>query len=80
MSASLEDRVRRVVSDVFGVPLGRVTATTSRDDVETWDSVNVVNLLMALEGEFGVSISIDEAADLMSVPIIVALLVEKGAA
>ena len=78
MSESLEDRVRQLVSDVFGVPLAQVTLTTSRDEIQDWDSVNVVNLVMALESEFNVALSIDDAADLLSVGIIIALLREKG--
>ena len=78
MSLLLE-RVRKVVADVFDVPLERVGPKTSKDDVEAWDSVNVVHLIMALEAEFTVAFSDDDTADLLSVELIVALLEEKGA-
>jgi acyl carrier protein len=78
MAEALEDRVRRVVSEVLGMPLAKVTVATSRDDVESWDSLNVVNLMIALEAEFGVTLAVDEAVDLLSVPLVIAVLRRKG--
>ena len=73
-------RTCKVVSDVFDVPPEKVTVKTSKDDVEAWDSVNVVHLIMALEAEFSVTFSDDDTADLLSVELIVELLREKGVA
>lgn len=78
MSASLETRVIQVVADVFGVPVEGVSMDTTKDDVDGWDSVNVIHLVMALESEFGVSVSVEETADLLSVALIHVLLKEKG--
>jgi acyl carrier protein len=73
-------RTCRIVSEVFDVPLQKVSAKTSKDDVEMWDSVNVVHLIMALEAEFGIAFTDDDTADMLSVELIVALLAEKGVA
>ena len=71
---NVEQRVFRVVSQVFGVPLGEVNGTSSRETVRGWDSLNAVNLMMAVEDEFGITVSVDEAALLVSVPEIVRLV------
>lgn len=76
--SNLMSRTCKVVSDVFDLPLESVTAKTSKDDVETWDSVNVIHLIMALEAEFAVAFSDDDTADMLSVELIVAMLTEKG--
>ena len=78
MVEPLELRVRRVVSSVLGLPLERVTLSTSNDDVENWDSLLIINLLMAIEAEFEVSLTPEEAGGLLSVELIVQLLREKG--
>ena len=78
MSSSVEDRTRRIVGEVFGLPLEEVSLKTAHDDIENWDSLNILNLLMAVESEFGVSISPEEAADFLSVELIVAVVKEKG--
>ena len=78
MTGTVEERVRRVVADVFGLPLAAVSLATSSDTVGDWDSANVLNLLMAVEAEFGVTLSTDDAADFLSVELIVAILRERG--
>jgi acyl carrier protein len=78
VSNTLEQRTRQVVADVFGLPLEKVTRETSHETIEEWDSLNVLNILMAVEGEFGVSISPEEAADFVSVERILAVLKTKG--
>jgi acyl carrier protein len=74
----LEQRTCQVVADVFGLPAGEVTLATSHETVEAWDSLNMLNILMAIEGEFGVTIAPEEAAELVSVARIVAVLRSKN--
>ena len=78
MSESVEQRTRRLVAEVFGLPLDSVSRATSHETVEEWDSINVLNLLMAVESEFEVVVSPEEAASFMSVEKILAVLRTKG--
>jgi acyl carrier protein len=73
----IEDRVRRVVAEVFGLDPASVTLATANEQVESWDSLNILNLLMAVEEEFGISLSPEEAGQLTSVAGIVALVRSK---
>lgn len=73
----LLDRVRRIVSDVLQLPLEQVQADTSPDNVETWDSIQHLNLVLALEQEFGTQFDPEEIEELLSVELIVALIGEK---
>lgn len=76
--SSVEERTCRVVAEVFGLPVDQVSTATSHEQIEDWDSLNVLNILMAVEGEFGVSVSPEEVADFMSVEKILAVLRTKG--
>ena len=78
MPDSVEQRVFRIVSAVFGLALSSVSRAMSADDVQNWDSVNVINLLLALESEFDIMIDVDEAEQLLSVELVLAILAEKG--
>jgi acyl carrier protein len=80
VSETIEQRTCRVVADVFGLPIEQVTRATSHENVEGWDSLNVLNILMAVEGEFGVGISPEEAAEFVSVEKIVAVVESKRGA
>lgn len=72
------DRVRQVVSDVLGVALEQVTIETSQESIVAWDSMNILNMLLALEMEFGVQLDVEEAAEWVSIRAIVQMLDERG--
>jgi len=78
VSETVEQRTRRIVAEVFGLPVESITRDTSHESIEDWDSLNVLNVLMAVEGEFGVSISPEEAASFVSVQKILDVLASKG--
>lgn len=71
------DRVRRIVADVFGLPIEEIRPDSSPDNIETWDSLQHLNLVLALEQEFGVQFSPEEIEQLLSVELVAALLREK---
>jgi acyl carrier protein len=51
---TISDRVKKIMGLVFGLPMERVDENLRPSDVETWDSVNHLNLVASLEEEFGV--------------------------
>ena len=77
MTTPLLDSVRRIVSDVFEVPEEQVKAESSPDNIESWDSIHHLNLVLALEQEFEVQFTPEEIEQLLSVELIAALVAEK---
>jgi len=71
------EKTRAIVADIFEVPLETVTPQSSPDTIATWDSMHHLNLVLALEQEFGVQFSPEEIEQLLSVELIVALVAEK---
>ncbi|MEZ5409922.1 MAG: acyl carrier protein [Acidimicrobiales bacterium] len=63
-----------VITAELGLGDGEVTADSTIDDVESWDSLGHLRVCMALEQRFGVTIPMEDIADLRSVPAIVAKL------
>jgi len=49
-----------MASDIFGVPAAALTADSSPDSVEPWDSVQHLNLVLAIEEKFGVQLDPEE--------------------
>jgi acyl carrier protein len=65
--ASTEDRVRTIVVDLLGVDADRViSAARFREDLEA-DSLDLVELIMAFEEEFGGEISDEDAQKITTV-------------
>lgn len=63
-------RIRTIVSDVFDLPIDQVDEHSSPDSIPSWDSHNHVQLVLALEVEFGLKISVEDATDMLSVRLI----------
>ena len=77
MSDALLDQVRAMVADVFNCSVAKVSAESSPETIEGWDSLHHLNLVLALEERFGMSIDPWQAADLTSVEAIVQAVREK---
>jgi len=71
-------RLYQVLADVLGVDPSSLTEEASPDTVAEWDSLNHLMVVNAVEGEFGVRISIDEAVAMRSVSAIRGLLHARG--
>lgn len=48
------EKVRQITADTFSASLSSIAAETSPEQIASWDSVQHLNLVMALEGEFSV--------------------------
>lgn len=73
-------KFRSIVATILGIPEDHVTDDLSSEVVDTWDSLNQINLIGALEQEFGVLLATENLADAQSVPKLRALLAKEGIA
>jgi len=80
MTASVLDRVRQIISDVFAVDMNSVTAETHADSIAAWDSMAHLNLVLSLEQDFGISFTPEQISELTSVKVIVKQVEQKTAA
>lgn len=63
---SVDERLLSVFRGVFG-DLDEVPDSASPDTIDAWDSASHLNLVLALEAEFGVQFDADEISELTSV-------------
>lgn len=75
--ADVEERVKSIVVDLLGVEEDRVTETSHfRDDLEA-DSLDLVELIMAFEEEFGGEITDEDAQQIETVGQAVSYIKER---
>ena len=79
MTEPFQSRVARVIADVLGVPAASLTRESSPDTFPQWDSLSHLNLVVALESEFGVTLTDDDVMEMLSVSLIEVILTERGA-
>jgi acyl carrier protein len=76
LTASTFEQVRNVASDIFGIPADKVTADSSPETIENWDSMQHLNLVLAIEEKFGVQLEPEDIEQMKNIGA-VAALVEK---
>ena len=67
MAEAVADRVRAIIAEQLGVKLEEVTDTASFIEDLGADSLDTVELVMALEEEFGIEIPDEDAEKMTSV-------------
>jgi len=71
------EAVTRVLADVLGVDPRQIRPDSSPDTIEGWDSVQHLNLIIAVEQEFGVRFAPAEIEDAVTIKAIAELIERK---
>jgi acyl carrier protein len=75
-----DDKLKQVMAAVLRVPADQIDDGTSPDTIEAWSSLAHLDLILAIEEEFGVTIPDEEVGDLTSYRLLRLTLDEQGAA
>ena len=70
MGNKVENRIKNVMSAVFDIPISEIDDESSPDKIESWDSLKHINMVIALEDEFGIQFSDDNIIELINVKLI----------
>jgi acyl carrier protein len=65
--AKIREQVVQIISDVMGVDADAIEDGSSPDTVEAWDSLKHMNLILAVEDEFGIQFGDDQIVEMVSV-------------
>ena len=74
----VRERVYKIISQVFNVPIENINDESSSDDIETWDSLKHMNMVLALEEEFNVQFGEEQILEMLNVGLIIEILKEIG--
>lgn len=72
--------LRDIVADTLEITPEEVTPETSIESVESWDSFRHLQLVLSVEGEYGVQLDPQQVPELTNVAKLQAALQKKGAA
>ena len=76
----MSDRVRALIAEALRLPPESLTDALAFGEVRQWDSVGHINIMLALEKEFGIAIPDDDVGELTDVGAIRRYLAERGLA
>ena len=72
----MEDKIKNIMSAVFGVPADSINNESSPTTIESWDSLKHMDLIIALEKEFDITIPDDEVVNMLSFGVILHIVNE----
>ena len=67
MATNINERLNEVFQDVFDDDSIKVSASTTSEDIEDWDSLEHINLIVAVENEFGIKFGMNEVTGMKNV-------------
>jgi acyl carrier protein len=70
-------RLQKVFQTVFNVDPDTITPDTTKDDVDGWDSLGHLRLMMAVEKEFGIKFTTEQVVGIERVGNIIATTPES---
>jgi acyl carrier protein len=77
MSGNLLAEVCGIAADVFAMDAKTLGKSSSPEQVEAWDSVQHLNLVLALEGRYGIQFEPEEMERMKNLGAIAALVGTK---
>ena len=63
----MKEKIIALMEEVLQLPSGTVSESTRMEDLEEWDSLAHVMLIVELETRLSISIPLDEAVEITSV-------------
>jgi acyl carrier protein len=74
LTSSTFEQVRNLASDIFGIPANKITAESSPETIENWDSMQHLNLVLAIEEKFGVQLEPEDIEQMKSIGAVAAMV------
>ena len=71
------DRLNKVFQTIFDDENIVVNEETTSDDIEDWDSLEHINLIVAIEQEFGIKFSMGEVTSMKNVGDMVNIIISR---
>lgn len=73
-------QLRQLMADVFECEPAKITPEATPETLEAWDSLRLLDLVLALEQEANIEISPDRLEEMVSVPAILKIIREAQGA
>ena len=65
MTEQNNDKIKNVMSTIFNVDKSAINNASSPETIEAWDSLQHMNLIVALEEEFGIVFNDDQISTMI---------------
>lgn len=71
-----QEKVFKVIGQIMNYPVEKINADSSPDNIEAWDSMSAMNLVLALEEAFNLQFKDEHLMEMMNAGLIVEVIKE----
>lgn len=75
---AMTSRLKNVIEAVFDEDFEEVERARSFSEIENWDSLNYIRLVVAVQAEFGIELTPEEIQQIKSIAAIKEILKARG--
>jgi acyl carrier protein len=66
----MNEKIKQVMARAFEVPEKKINDSSSQDNIETWDSLHHIKMIVFLEREFDIIIPDDKVGNMINYKLI----------
>ena len=70
----MPERLEEVVGSILGISADKISDHSSSENIQSWDSLRQLSIILALESVYGITITTAEAVDMNSIAAIKTVL------
>ena len=78
ISSTMKGQMHQTIAEILGVGSDLLSEESSPETIASWDSLTHLNLVLALENEFSVSLSADDVLEMRNVGLMCTVLRKHG--
>ena len=60
----LEQKIKNVMKAIFEISVGEIDEESSIDNIDLWDSMGHIKLILSIEKDFGMQFNVDEVVEM----------------
>ena len=73
----IENKIKKVMSTIFNIDLNKISDNSSPNDIDKWDSMAHMNLIVELEKEFDLLFDANEITEMINFKSIMLIVTSK---
>ena len=74
----LEQKIKDVMKAVFEISVGEIDEESSIDNIDLWDSMGHIKLILSIEKDFGMQFNVDEVVEMTNYKRIREIIQDKN--
>ena len=74
----MNSKLVKLLSDVFEIKENEITIDLVKDDIDSWDSLKQMDLVLSIENNYDISLEMEEIVKMSSVKSIVEIIESKN--